>query len=272
MSVTTYPEMAQGSEEWHAIRRGIVTASTVGRLIVNEHPEPIEVACNECGTDAGSPCLGKRAPHAPIKTIHEPRRAAAAEMPKRLAVADNETSKGLTATLAAERIAGFTDDTPMTSDMYRGVDLEPYARDVYREHKADVTEIGFMVRDDWGFSIGYSPDGLVGDDGLIEIKAPRTKGHVNTVLSGEVPAIYMPQLQAGLLVSGRDWIDFVPYVPGMALWTIRVTPDPDWQAAIVAAVATFETNAADIVRAYLTATDGLPKTERVDLNALGLVF
>ena len=63
-----------------------------------------------------------------------------------------------------------------------------------------------MVRTEPGWKLGYSPDGLVGDDGLIEVKSRRAKKQLQTILSGQVPAENMPQLQAGLLVSGRSWI------------------------------------------------------------------
>ena len=119
-----------------------------------------------------------------------------------------------------------------------------------------------MLRVEDGWQLGYSPDGLVGTDGLIEIKSPRAKTHLNTILADEVPAFYMPQLQAGLLVSGRDWVDFVSYVGGMPLWVKRVLPDPRWFEAIVAAVTRFETTAAEMVAAYEQATKGLPQTER----------
>jgi hypothetical protein len=121
--------------------------------------------------------------------------------------------------------------------------------------------------DNW--SLGYSPDGLVADDGLVEIKCPRPKGHLNTILADEVPAAHMPQLQAGLLVSGRKWIDYVSFNAGMPLFVKRVLPDPDWHAAITAAVARFEAAAVEIVAAYRTATANLPATERVpDLDEL----
>jgi len=183
-----------------------------------------------------------------------------------LKVADNDTSRGAVATLVAERISGFTEDTPMNADMWRGVECEPFARDLYSKHHAEAREIGFMVRDDWGFKIGYSPDGLVGDDGLIEIKCPRAKTHVRTVLADEVPAHYMAQLQTGLLVSGRQWIDFVSYCGGLPLWVKRVEPDPAWQEAIVAAVTAFERAAVEMVDRWLTASEGLPPTERINFD------
>jgi predicted phage-related endonuclease len=119
-----------------------------------------------------------------------------------------------------------------------------------------------MVRkeDDW--RLGYSPDGLVGDDGLIEIKCLRAKGHVAAILADEVPKQYMPQLQAGLLVSGRAWIDFVSFVGGMPLLVRRVEPDPDWFEAITAACIAFEVNVARIVADYEQRVADMPQTDR----------
>lgn len=268
MTLTILPELQQGTPDWHDQRRGMVTASVVDKLIVVGPPDATTVACPTCKVDEGS-CVSMAASKEPkvIKTIHPARTEAVGNLPPVVGVADNETSRGLTETLVAERIAGWTEETPMTSDMWRGVDSEPYARDVYAEHHGDVEQVGFMVRDDWGFQIGYSPDGLVGDDGLIEIKAPRAKTHLRTVLSGKVPAYNMAQLQTGLLVSGRAWVDFIPYCGGLPLWSTRVYPDPAWHEAIVAAVAKFETDAAEMVANYRAATAGLPMTERISFGA-----
>lgn len=183
-----------------------------------------------------------------------------------LAVADTDTSRNLALTLAAERIAGFTEDTPMTSDMWRGREMEPLARDVYSGHHHQADEVGFMVREEDGWTLGYSPDGLVGEEGLIEIKAPRAKTHVATVLADEVPHAYMAQCQAGLLVSGRKWCDYIPYVGGLPLWVKRIYPDPDWQAVIVAACKSIEADIAQIVADYRSKTNHLPATERLDLE------
>lgn len=178
--------------------------------------------------------------------------------------ANNDYSRALTAVLAAERITGYTEPTYMSSDMLRGTLDEPIARMLYDEHHAPVDEVGFMVEDKWGYQIGYSPDGLVKDDGLIEIKSRRQKKHLQTILTGIVPPENMAQLQCGLLVSGREWIDYVSYCGGMPLYVIRVTPDPKWHKAIVDAVARFEENVADILTHYPALIEGLPMTERVD--------
>lgn len=223
MTLHILDDLEQGTPEWHDARRGIVTASVVGKLITPT-----------------------------------------------LKVADNDTSRGVTATLVAERISGFTEETAMTSDMWRGVESEPVARDLYSRHHTPAEEVGFMVRDDWGYPIGYSPDGLVGDDGLIEIKAPRAKAHLLTILADKVPAYYMAQLQTGLLVSGRKWIDYVSYCGGLPLYVKRVHPDLDWHRAIVAAVAQFELTAAEMTANYEAAIADLPTTERVDFNLVEL--
>jgi hypothetical protein len=184
--------------------------------------------------------------------------------------ASNDTSsRRLTLSLVAERITGYVEPTFVNDDMLRGQLDEPIARDLYSEHFEQVTECGFLVRDDWGWPLGYSPDGLVGDYGLIEVKSRRQKKHLQTILADEVPAENMAQLQAGLLVSGREWIDYVSYSGGMPLWVKRVYPDPKWSEAIVDAVSAFEQAAEEMTHTYLTRTADLPATERrIDLSTL----
>lgn len=182
---------------------------------------------------------------------------------KTLAVAQNDTSRGLVAAAAAERITGYVEPTYPSFDMQRGIDEEPLAVDAYAEHRGvEVQACGFMVRVWDGCRLGYSPDGLVGDDGLIEIKSRRGKKQVETVVSGQVPAENMAQLQCGLFVSGRAWLDYVSYAAGMHLWTVRVEPDERWFEAIAAAVEEFEAAVTRTVDAYNAAVVGLPLTER----------
>lgn len=216
MTLTTYAELEQGSEEWLAARCGLLTASTLGKLIT----------------------------------------------PSTLKVADNETSRGLTMQLAAERITGHVDFVYPTADMQRGTDDEPFARDIYAANFAPVEQVGFMVRDFGAYRIGYSPDGLVGDDGLIEIKSRRPKEHLKTVLKGLPPLENMAQMHAGMLVSGREYCDYISYSAGLPLWVKRVYPDQRWTDAIHAAAETFEINVTNIVNNFTTATAGLPMTER----------
>lgn len=216
MSLHVYPNVEQRSPEWFALRRGIITASTVGQLITPSIIKP----------------------------------------------ANNDKSRGVIAQLVAERITGWTEPSYTSSDMMRGVLDEPIARAVYAEHYAPVTECGFMVNDDAGEPIGYSPDGLVGDDGLIEIKSRTPKAQVPLVIGCVVPPEHMAQVQCGLLVSGRSWCDYVSFCGGMALWVKRVLPDEQWFDAICEVAAKFEDIAREQADAYRAATDGLPMTER----------
>src|SRR5690606_27630805 len=120
------------------------------------------------------------------------------------------------------------------------------------------------VREEDGWRLGYSPDGLVGDDGLIEIKSRRSKTQLATILADEVPSDNMAQLQAGLLVTGRKWIDYVSFCSGMPLYVKRVTGDERWAEAIVDAVINFEWTAGSMVTAYTERTAGMPATERIE--------
>ena len=265
MSLEIFTELQQGSDAWLAARCGIVTASVVGQLVTSRQPTAIETDCPECGAITAEPCIGKRTP-APLKTLH-PARAAAARDLDRVIGADmgSDTAKALVMTLAAERITGHVEQVFPSRDMERGTLSEPFARDIYSENYAPATEIGFMVRDFGGYKIGFSPDGLVGDDGLLEIKAPRQKKHLATILADAVPLEHMAQCQTGLLVSGREWIDFISYNGGMPLWHKRVLPDPKWFTAIHEAIEALEAVAEVMIDNYHTITANLPKTERIDL-------
>jgi len=264
-SLQVFDDIEQGTPEWFAARCGIVTASVVGLLITKGSPNALAVDCPTCPRLAGESCVSvARKVATPIKTIHPERIAKAAELPPVLTVANNDTSRGLTNTLVAERITGRVVHAQPNAAMQRGTLDEPYAREVYSEHYGPVNEVGFMVRDFGKFKLGYSPDGLVGDDGLIEIKSRDPKKHLATILADEVPAENMAQCQTGLFVTGRAWLDYTSYAGGMPLWTKRVYPDQRWRDAITDAALTFEANAADITNRYLAAVEGLPATEYID--------
>ena len=260
--IRTY-DFEQRSPEWFDIRRGMVTASMIGRLISISPADPTCTECPQCGAEAGWPCISvARKEPTPIKVPHDRRALAAATLPPVMAPATTDTAKMLTALLVAERITGWSDPVFTTNNMIRGTLDEPIAREAYSKHFALVTEVGFMVRDDWGFSIGYSPDGLVGDDGLIEIKSRLSRIQLTSILAGEVPSENMAQIQCGLLVTGRKWCDYVSFCGGMPLWRTRVFPDLEWFTAIRDAAALLECNAADMIADYHAAVEGLPATER----------
>lgn len=185
--------------------------------------------------------------------------------PSTLKPASNPASRNLAALLVAERVTGWTEPTFMSDDMMRGVMDEPRAREMYAETRnVSVQQVGFMVRhEEWG-ELGYSPDGLVPDDGLIEVKSRAPKKHLQTILADDVPAENMAQIQGALLVSGREWCDYISYTAGMPMWVRRVYPDPDWHKAIRAAVRAFEEAAVEMVKNYRAAITGLPVAERVE--------
>jgi hypothetical protein len=184
--------------------------------------------------------------------------------PQTIKPASNDKSRALIAQLASERITGRVEDVFVSSDMMRGTLHEPIACDRYAEvNGVELQQVGFCVRDDWGFPLGASPDRLIGVDGGLEVKCPRQKTHIQTVLSGEVPAHNMAQVQACLLVTGRDWWDFVSFSAGLPLWTKRVYPDPKWRDAIITAATTAEHAIQSMVTRWESATEGLPATEYI---------
>ena len=181
---------------------------------------------------------------------------------KTISPAMNDRSRGLCQTLIAERITGHVEPVHPNRAMMRGTLLEPEARRIYAAQTGqDVDEVGFARLDTDTYTLGSSPDGLVGEAGGIEIKSPSAKVHVSTVLSGSIPDYNRAQVQAFLHVTGREWCDFISYLPGQPLCIIRDFPDPRWQTAIVSAAEQFEETARSTVAHYEAATFGLPATE-----------
>ena len=164
--------------------------------------------------------------------------------------AENDNQRAHLWELMAQRITRYVEPHYIGDDQMRGYEDEITARDLYSKRYAPVEEVGFLTNDRWGFTLGYSPDGLVGTDGAIECKSRRQKYQVETITSRQVPAEYMLQLQTGLLVSEREWIDFVSYSGGLPMVTIRVYPDAKIQAAILAAAERFEETIAAMMDSY----------------------
>lgn len=184
---------------------------------------------------------------------------------KTLKSADNDKCRAHVYELLFQRMTGFVEPQYVSDAMLRGQEDEIYARAAYHEHFAPVVEVGFVTNDRWGFTIGYSPDGLVGDDGLLECKSRAGKYQVQTIADNEVPAEYMIQIQTGLLVSERKWTDFISYSGGLPMFVKRVEADPVIQDAIVTAAANFEARLAEKEREYRATIATMPKvieTER----------
>jgi putative phage-type endonuclease len=117
------------------------------------------------------------------------------------------------AQLVAERLTGTVEEGFTNAAMLWGIEKEADARSIYcfRED-VDVEEVGFIDHPSIAWS-GASPDGLIGDVGMLEIKCPNTATHIDTLLSGEIPAKYQTQMLWQIACSGREWCDFVSYDP-----------------------------------------------------------
>jgi len=134
--------------------------------------------------------------------------------------------------LAVERITRVSEDSYTNRHMERGKELEPQARAFYEVFEgAEVTEVGFCYKDKKKL-YGCSPDGLVGDDGLIEIKCPTSAVHVEYMRGKKLPTAYYQQVQGQLLVTGRKWCDFYSFYPGIKPFIVRVVPDKDFIKAL----------------------------------------
>lgn len=135
------------------------------------------------------------------------------------------------AQLIVERLTGVAEEGFTSTAMQWGVDVEPEARAAYEYNRAaKVEEVGFVKHPTIG-DAGASPDGLVGTDGLLEIKCPTTATHIETLTGKAVPAKYVTQIQWQLACTGREWCDFVSYDPrmpeAMQFFCVRVHRVPE---------------------------------------------
>jgi putative phage-type endonuclease len=115
------------------------------------------------------------------------------------------------AQLVCERLTNQKGESFTNAAMQHGTDTEPLARAAYEAFKdVLVDEVGFVPHPTIKMA-GASPDGMVGDDGLLEIKCPNTATHIETLLSESVPGKYFTQMQFQLSCTGRQWCDFVSF-------------------------------------------------------------
>lgn len=186
--------------------------------------------------------------------------------PKQLKFSTGEKMRTHLYELAAQRVNNFVELSYISEDMLKGMENEEIARDLYNWNYSPVETCGFITNSSFGFTIGYSPDGIVGDDGLIEIKSRRQKYQFETICADEVPIDYVLQLQTGLLVSGRKWVDFISYNAGMPMFVKRVLPDEKIQSAILEAATEFHNQLGETVKKYADNVERLKliKTERTE--------
>ena len=139
--------------------------------------------------------------------------------------------KNYLAELVAERLTGQPTEGFVNAAMKWGIDTEPQARAAYEFFRDEtVEEVGFVEHPTIAMT-GASPDGLVGDDGMAEIKCPNTATHIDTLLTESIPGKYATQMQWQMACAGRAWCDFVSFDPRMPadlqLYVKRVERDED---------------------------------------------
>ena len=140
--------------------------------------------------------------------------------------------------LLAERIMGHPVTEFVSAYMARGSELEADARAYYEGvRELDVVKVGFCTNDEK--TIGASPDALVGDEGLLELKCPAEHTHVAYLLTRAVDAEYYPQAQGQLWIAGRKWLDIMSYHPEMPPAIIRVERDEAFIGTLSSALLTF---------------------------------
>lgn len=193
MTITYFPEMIQGSDEWFAARCGLITAGS-------------------------------------MKLILTPT----------LKMASNEKERQHLYELLAQRVTKYVEPSYIGDHMLRGMEDEIYARALYSEKYAPVKEVGLVTNDQFGFTMGFSPDGMVGDDGMIECKSRMQKYQAQTFVENAVPEEYLLQIYTGMIITGRKWCDFISYCGGMPMFVKRVEPDPEITKIIIAGATAFE--------------------------------
>ena len=151
--------------------------------------------------------------------------------------------KNYMAELLTERLTGQPRESFTSSAMQWGTDTEPQARAMYAlEYNVDVVEVGFVPHPDLA-KAGASPDGLVYDDGLVEIKCPNTATHIETLRTEKIDRRYILQMHWQMICTGREWCDFVSFDPrlpdAMQMFVKTVLLDGDLSVEINQSVADF---------------------------------
>jgi hypothetical protein len=219
-----YHDVYQGSEQWHALRCGVLTASQMCKII-NKNLEPIK----------------------PKK-----------EEPKK-----EKQETAFFEEMLAQRISSYVEPQFITDAMLRGHDDEIYAKEEYAKHYAKIENVGFVTNNKYGFVLGCSPDGLVGKDGMIEVKSRAQRFQIATIRSGKMPDEYYIQVQTALLVLERKWCDFISYSGGLPMMTLRIKADPSAQARIIVAAMDFDAKLNEALSEYNSITSSGTKKLRL---------
>jgi len=218
-----FHDVEQNTDDWFLLRAGKLTSSNMGKVMANS---------TEYSVLSISKAEGFAIANNKTKSVLKPRyetkvdaESALAEIKKKdLKKAFGDLAKKYAVSIAIEQITGTPIESSYTNDdMERGHEQEPIARMLYEEQNfCDVTNGGFFESD----FVGCSPDGMVGDDGVIEIKSVIGSVHYANVKRQSFDPSYKWQLIGNLYFTGRDWMDFVSYSAdfpeGKRLYTFRL--------------------------------------------------
>lgn len=161
-----------------------------------------------------------------------------------LAKGEGKTRRSYLLKLAGERLTGEPTEGYSNPYMDRGKVMEPEARDLYAfQTGAQLTQVGFITN---GLK-GCSPDSLIGDKGMLEIKTKRSDLLIDVILKDELPSEHVAQCQGALWVAEREWLDFVAYWPNLPLFVKRVTRDEPYIQRLATEVHKFNAELDDVV-------------------------
>ena len=165
-------------------------------------------------------------------------RPTASEFGKFITAVRGDFSKqatGYARKIVAKKLGVYVEPFPSAA-MERGTELESSAKLAYTKMTGrEIQNVGFVVPDNTD-AYGGSPDGLVGDDGIIEIKCPLAETHIGYCDEGTLPSDHRPQVQALLFITGREWLDFFSFHPELTPFLLRVEPDLKYHAKMAAAL------------------------------------
>jgi putative phage-type endonuclease len=166
-----------------------------------------------------------------------------ADMLATVKTGESMSRKNLRADIIAERLTGNKADSYSNAAMNWGVETEPQARVAYEVFSYNFVDQVAFVDHPTIANFGCSPDGLVGDDGLIEIKCPNTSTHLEYIETRKPPSKYLTQMMSQMSVTGRrwcDWVSFDPRLPdGLKLLVVRIERDDEMIAKIEAEAINF---------------------------------
>ncbi len=159
------------------------------------------------------------------------------------------TRKKYLLTLAGERLTGEREESWSNVHMERGKLMEAEARELYEFQRDCVIDRVSFIKHDTD-NTGCSPDGLIGEDGLIEIKTALPHIQLERLMDNRLPPEHRAQVQGSLWITGRKWVDFVSYWPKLPMLVVRVERDEEYIASLAEAVAAFNVELDALVKRF----------------------